>query len=117
MKEYRLLEISENDTEISLRNHFLLIPLMKADHAIAFTSKSEAHQAKLSLGLGKIPCPQKTPENYRVTNTLYQSLKVYIMLQDSIVEAQEDDLDGCCFSGCSGCPTYERAMKKELGKN
>tara|TARA_Y100000296_G_C5083722_1_gene211288 strand:- start:56 stop:406 length:351 start_codon:yes stop_codon:yes gene_type:complete len=116
MKEYRLLEISENDSELSLRNHYLLIPLMKADHAIAFTSKSEAHQAKLSLGLGKIPCPDKAPQNYRVTNSKYQNLTVYFMIQETTLE-EDDDLDGCCFSGCSGCPTYERAMKNELGKN
>lgn len=111
MKEYKIKSINdEAGNEI-----YLLEPIVAEDkpHYIQFDSLDEAHQGKLSLGLGKIADPLKSPELYRVLGHLYEEKKVYKFLVKDVQPDESEDINSCCFSGCTGCPTYAKKMGLE----
>ncbi len=108
MKEYKIITINE-DSEVKT---YLLEPIAPGEkpHYIHFDSLDEAHQGKLSLGLGKVSDPTRSPEFYRVLGHQHNGAKVYKFLIKDIQPDQSDEINSCCFSGCAGCPTYAKKM-------
>lgn len=113
MKEYTLV-IHEKENHVKI---YLLTPLYKSvpedEHYILFDDHDEAHQAKLSLALGTLAHPlDKNKNAYKVTNVFFNQCTTYRLIEkrdDTI--AEDEALTSCCFSGCMGCPIYERKMR------
>ena len=108
MKEYKLKVI-----QVHGQDQYLLEPLVPGDkpHYILFESREEAHQGKLSLGLGTTADPIKSPQQYRVLNNRVDDLPLYKFIEGSMAPDQNHEYDeGCCYSGCAGCPTYAKKM-------
>jgi len=87
-----------------------LIPLgeVPPSHVILVDNQVEAHNLKLSLGLGKKPSPNTDTTGYELLAQKYGDAPVYKVLANSPAMAapkpQEDWKDpGCCESGCKGC--------------
>jgi len=111
MKEYKIKSIQDK----SDRPLYFLYPLVPGDkpHFIEFDSEDEAHQAKLSLGLGSTPDPIKSPSSYRVLNRTFEDKPIYKMLEN-LAQREEEDINSCCYSGCTGCPIYAEKMNSKL---
>ncbi len=109
MKEYKM-KIIQGDGGNWL---YLLEPILAGDkpHYIVFETKDDAHQGKLSLGLGTTPDPIKSPTSYQILSDKINDIPLYRFIAGSMTPENQDEYDdGCCFSGCAGCPTYAKKM-------
>lgn len=94
----------ENIKLIEIEGSRYAVELSDSAQQVVFKTQAEANQFKLSLLLGTQPTPNKAPNLYQLISDS-EGLKIY-SLEKAQSNRDQDDWgeEGCCQSGCSGCP-------------